>query len=333
MGTIQSVADSITTVEYPVVATASEFTETEPVASIYEVYWRDNPGQVMEVPVEDIIVKPEDDVRLETIDSADTSKEFKSFCAAVKNTGYQPVEVRIVGGRLEIVDGRWRYAAVKANGGDVIRVLPSRDSGMSISRVDAIARALTFNIQRQDLSPVEKMKAMLKLQDAALADGQKLTGKAIAAMLGITPGSVSGYLSLQKYDEDAQALIHSGKIGYAAAISLMAQLGDGEKASTQLKALVAEADEGGSGTVRASAAKSAARKSNEAAGKKKTYQRTSAQAISELDGYTNSEPFKTYKKENKKMATEARIGQEIKSYLTGANTLQQMINGIYKAWD
>jgi ParB/RepB/Spo0J family partition protein len=302
-----------------VVAASAEY-----VPSVYENHWLKNPGQVMEVNINELDVDADDDVRIETASADDKSKEFKQFVAAVEQNGYQPIEVRIIDGRLKVDEGRRRLAALKALGRTTARVLPANDNGVGVSRSDAIRRALAFNVARKDLNPIEKMLAVVKIQKAVEAEGGKITNAQIAKDIGVSAASISGYLSLQKYDEEAQALIVSGKVGYGAALALIAELGDMEKASTQLKALVAQADDSSDGKqVRRNTAKKAARKANEAAGRSSNHALTTSEAIAMLDKYS---------KDFDKKSADSRICYAIKTYIRGLHTVKQTLETIAKAW-
>lgn len=293
--------------------------------SVYETYWLNNPGQVMEVAVSELIVDHEDDVRLETADADDKSKEFKAYVTAVESNGYQPIEVRIDGGKLKVTDGRRRLAANKALGHEMVRVLPANDAGIGVTRCDAILRSLAFNVARKDLNPIEKMLSVVKIQEAAAVEGTKITNAQIAKVIGVSAASISGYLSLQKYDEEARALIASGKVAYSAALALIAELGDMEKASTQLKALVAQSDENDGGKkVTRGKAKKAANKSNEAAGRTSGKSMTASDAIGVLDKYMEKFDKKT---------PDHRICYAIKMFIRGMNTTKVTIESIAKAWE
>lgn len=304
----------------------AELQETLPgvVDTYYADYWRENPGAILEVSIDDIVVDHEDDVRSVTVEAGATDKEFKSFVAAIQQNGYVPPRVRVHGGRLHAVDGRRRIAALKTLGYETVRVMPPDDPNMT--RSQAIAQAMALNIQSKAMSPVERMGAIQKIQKASADDGSKLTVKGIADSLGVATGTISGYLSLAKYDAEALDLLHTGKVAYGAAIAIMAESGP-EAASDQLKALAAQAEvsSNGKGKVTYGAAKKALRKKADAdkdTGGGKTRQLNVQAAIAGMnDAITKLE----------KGTPEYKIAHAVVSYLRGTNSVKSTLGIITRA--
>src|SRR4028119_1447849 len=78
---------------------------------------------------------------------------------SVKKDGVlQPILVRPVGGKYELVAGERRYRAAQSAG---LTDIPAVVREMSDS--EAVRFALTENLQREDLNPVEETEGILEL--------------------------------------------------------------------------------------------------------------------------------------------------------------------------
>ena len=137
---------------------------------------------------------------------------------SIKKQGLiQPIVVRPVGDRFEIIAGerRWR-AAAKAGLRRVpvvVRDVPG-DRGASL-----LEMALIENIQRENLNPLEEAQAYRRL-----ADEFHLTQEQIAVEVGKDRATVANLLRLLKLPADLQAQIASGTLsmGHARALLTLA---------------------------------------------------------------------------------------------------------------
>jgi ParB family chromosome partitioning protein len=114
----------------------------------------------------------------------------------------QPVLVRAVGDRYQIVSGERRYRASKIAG---IRTIPA-----VIRRLDeeqTMLAGLIENIQRQDLNPIEEAHS---LRDIIL--NYSLTHDQLAEKIGRSRSALTNRLRLLQLPHDTQELVASGKI-------------------------------------------------------------------------------------------------------------------------
>lgn len=109
-------------------------------------------------------------------------------------------------GDVCLVAGHRRVAAARAAGLDRVPVLIATDGD------DAFEDAITENLQRQDLRPVEEARALERAQQQA-----SLSQKALAERLGKSPAYVRDRLRLLRLPVQAQEAIDAGQIPVSAA--------------------------------------------------------------------------------------------------------------------
>ena len=123
----------------------------------------------------------------------------------------QPIVVRRVGERFQIIAGerRWR-AAKKAS----LKRIPSliRD----VPEENILELSLIENIQRQELNPIEEANAYRRLQEQL-----GLTQEAVAQRVGKERSSVANSLRLLKLPEDLQRLVGDGTLSMGHARALL----------------------------------------------------------------------------------------------------------------
>lgn len=127
----------------------------------------------------------------------------------------QPIVVRPVGERLEIVFGHRRYLAYQLLGRKKISCLV-RDMDDSEA---AVARA-SENLRRVGLSLIEEAAVYVDLRD-----NHKLTTDAIGKLMGVSPGVVKRRMDLLKMPPQLQKALHTKQISYSVAEELW-RLGD-----------------------------------------------------------------------------------------------------------
>ena len=123
----------------------------------------------------------------------------------------QPIVVRAIGeGRYEIIAGERRWRASQQAGLDRIPALV-RDVPDQV----AIALALSEDIQRQNLNPLEEAMALQRLQDEF-----ELTQAQVAEAVGKSRSGVTNLLRLLALAEDAKDLLAKGELemGHARAL-------------------------------------------------------------------------------------------------------------------
>lgn len=129
----------------------------------------------------------------------------------------QPIMVRPVGDRFELVAGERRWRAAKLIGlasiPAVVRVLDDQS---------AAELAIIENVQREDLNPIERAKALRRL-----ADDFALTHQQIAEKVGLDRASVSNLLRLSDLDPATSDLVRTGRLtqGHAKALLALNELG------------------------------------------------------------------------------------------------------------
>lgn len=159
----------------------------------------------------DLIDEPTGVIRLEIEPEA-----LKDLADNIQAVGLlQPILVRPVNGRFEIIHGHRRYLAHK--------LLEKTRIACIVRKIDdlhsALARA-SENSGRVDLSPIEEAAVY-----ANLCDNYGLTIDQVGEHMGKKPGIVRRRLDLLKMPPQLQKAIHLKQIGYSVAEELWS-LGD-----------------------------------------------------------------------------------------------------------
>jgi ParB family chromosome partitioning protein len=126
----------------------------------------------------------------------------------------QPILVRRVGDRTEIVAGERRWRAAQRAG---LLKVPVVHRDVADERLLEVA--LIENIQREDLNPIEEAQAYRRL-----ADEFQLSQEAIATAVGKDRATVANYMRLLKLPAEVRGDVASGAItmGHARALAGMA---------------------------------------------------------------------------------------------------------------
>jgi ParB family chromosome partitioning protein len=114
----------------------------------------------------------------------------------------QPVLVRRRGNRYELIAGERRWRAAQKAGITKIPVVIRE-----VDDADLLEIALTENVQREDLNPIEEAQAYQKLIDRV-----GLTQEALAARFGRDRSYITNYLRLLKLPDDVQRLVEEGRL-------------------------------------------------------------------------------------------------------------------------
>lgn len=136
---------------------------------------------------------------------------LEELCASVREFGIiQPITVRTVGDKYQIISGERRFKAACTVGLATIPayIKDTDDQGM-------LEMAIVENIQRQDLDAIE-----VALSFQRLIDECNLTQETMAEKVGKKRTTVTNYLRLLKLPAEIQVNIRDGKIsmGHAKAI-------------------------------------------------------------------------------------------------------------------
>lgn len=158
-----------------------------------------------EIPIDAIDPNPDQPRRI--FDAA----QLESLAASIRVHGVlQPVVVRRVGERYELVVGERRWRASRAAGLDsvpaVIAELDSRDR---------LELALVENVQRHDLNPMELAEALRRLSETGASQEE------IGRRVGLERSTVANQLRLLELAPSYQADVEAGRLGMGHAKALL----------------------------------------------------------------------------------------------------------------
>lgn len=180
--------------------------------------------KVIDLPIDDILpnryqprIKFDDDSIYELSES-------------IKNHGvFQPILVRPIGDKYEIIAGERRYkASVLANKTTIPAII------MSLNDKDTVEVALIENVQRADLTPIEEAISYKKILDMGY-----IKQEALAQKLGKTQSTIANKIRLLNLDEDVQEALLQNKISERHARSLL-KLKDNADQKIMLKRIINE---------------------------------------------------------------------------------------------
>ena len=183
-----------------------------------------NESQVLNLPIEDIIpnrFQP----RLNFDDNG-----LKELAASIKEHGIiQPLVVRKIGEKYEIIAGERRYKASKMAGlSEIPAIVTQMDDKKSAEA------AIIENIQRKDLSAIEEAKSYEALLDKGYTTQDKL-----AQQMGLSQSAISNKLRLLSLSDNVQKALMESKISERHARSLL-QLKTHEEQDEWLKIIIDE---------------------------------------------------------------------------------------------
>ena len=114
----------------------------------------------------------------------------------------QPLLVRRVGDRYELIAGERRWRAARLAGLSKVPVVVKE-----VPDKDLLEIALIENIQRENLNPIEEAQAYQRLIETV-----GLTQEALAARVGRDRSYITNYLRLLKLPEDLQKLVMENRL-------------------------------------------------------------------------------------------------------------------------
>jgi len=140
-------------------------------------------------------------------------KELKELADSIRSSGLlQPILVRQVGDRLELIAGERRWRAAQLAGLTQIPVLIR-----GVSDEESAVAGLVENLQREDLNAIEKAQSFQLLM-------KRLGGtqEALATRVGLERSTVANFLRLLDLPEAVQAHVSRGTLSMGHARSLLA---------------------------------------------------------------------------------------------------------------
>lgn len=143
-------------------------------------------------------------------------KALEELAQSISANGIvQPVVVRPIGGRFQIVAGERRWRAAQRAG---LRRIPAAIREVSDEKL--LELALIENIQRQELNPIEEAKAYRKLIDSI-----GLTQEEVANRVGRERSLIATSLRLLRLPEDIKRMIEEEKLsaGHGRALLMVDQ--------------------------------------------------------------------------------------------------------------
>lgn len=132
-----------------------------------------------------------------------TESNLDELAQSIRSNGIvQPIVVRRLGGRYQIVAGERRWRAAQRAG---LHKIPAVVRDVSDDKL--LELALIENIQRQELNAIEEAKAYKKLIETI-----GLTQEMLADRVGKNRTAITTYLRLLKLPDDIQKLVEEEKI-------------------------------------------------------------------------------------------------------------------------
>jgi ParB family chromosome partitioning protein len=137
----------------------------------------------------------------------------------------QPIVVRKVGDRFQIIAGERRWRAAKMAG--LLRVpIAVREVAPGNER-SVLEMALIENIQRENLNPIEEALAYRRLMDQF-----QMTQEAIASAVGKDRATVANVLRLLKLPDEVRAEVASGTLSMGHARALLGLASEADQRRT-----------------------------------------------------------------------------------------------------
>ena len=166
---------------------------------------KDN-NQVIQIPIEDLV--PNRSQPRIVFDE----KALNDLANSIKQHGIiQPLVVKKLGDKYEIVAGERRYKAAQIAG-----LVSVPGIVADINEQASAEIALVENIQREDLSAIEEAKSYKNILDAG-----DMTQEELAKKMGLSQSSVANKLRLLNLTDEAQKALLDGKISERHARSLL----------------------------------------------------------------------------------------------------------------
>lgn len=181
-------------------------------------------NSILQVPIEDIIPN-----RFQPRLAFDDDS-LKDLSASIKQHGIiQPLVLRRINDKYEIIAGERRYKAAKMAGLISVPAIISNLDDNTSAEV-----AIVENVQRKDLTAIEEAKSY-----QALLDKGYMTQEDLAKKMGLSQSAISNKLRLLSLDESVQDAILQSRISERHARSLL-KITDKEKQKELLERTINE---------------------------------------------------------------------------------------------
>ena len=157
-------------------------------------------------------------------------KALKELAVSIKEHGViQPIIVRNIGNKYEIIAGERRYKASALAGLTKIPAIVRNLDDKESSKV-----ALLENLQRKNLNPMEEARTYQKILEI-----DQMTQEELAKTMGKSQGAVANKLRLLSLSEAVQDALLKEQISERHARTLL-NISDKEKQKEMLKKVIAE---------------------------------------------------------------------------------------------
>ena len=167
----------------------------------------DNAQGVIQIPIEDLVPN-----RFQPRISFD-EKALNDLANSIKQHGIiQPLVVRRLGDKYEIIAGERRYKASQIAGLISVPAIITDIDDQSSAEV-----ALVENVQRKDLSAIEEARSYKNILEQG-----NMTQEELAKRMGISQSSIANKLRLLNLADQVQEALLNGKISERHARSLLA---------------------------------------------------------------------------------------------------------------
>lgn len=169
------------------------------------------PGdRLMRVRLTDVHPDP-DNVR----DGVGPDDDIATLAASIEEVGLlQPIVCRVERGRMVIVMGHRRHAALTLLGRDetdvIVRARPMRAD-------EVLAAMLVENSARRDLDPIEEARAYRRLRREMSSGARQASAADVGRRVGRSQTVVSRRLTLLSLPSEHQQAVREGSLGLAAA--------------------------------------------------------------------------------------------------------------------
>jgi ParB family chromosome partitioning protein len=186
---------------------------------------------------------------------------LQELAQSIKANGViQPIIVRRIGDRFQIIAGERRWRAAKLAG--LLRVPVAVREVAAGQEKSLLEMALIENIQREDLNPIDEALAYRRL-----ADEFQLRQEDIASAVGKDRTSVANYVRLLKLPDEVRTEVASGRLSMGHARALLSLTDEADQRRTardviarnlsvrETESLVKKLVEGGEAARRAAAPK------------------------------------------------------------------------------
>ena len=180
--------------------------------------------KVIDLPIDDILPN-----RYQPRIKFDDTAIFE-LSESIKNHGvFQPIIVRPIGDKYEIIAGERRYkASVLASKETIPAII------MNLNDKDSVEIALIENVQRSNLTPIEEAISYKKILDMGYIKQEDLAHK-----LGKTQSTIANKIRLLNLDDEVQEALLENKISERHARSLL-RIKENSKQKEMLKRIIDE---------------------------------------------------------------------------------------------